>query len=156
MTGLVDLNVSLLGDQPRDDGFGELAWDELAALWNDNDMRGVHDWLNPRWSRRVTSRLLGQHDPEARFLQALAFAALALHFTQHGNQDGARMFVDDALVALAPYRPSFAGVGVDPIIENLNELRPLLAGLASDDPCPMQPFVYRKFAWCPTRIHATG
>lgn len=155
MAELVDLSAALAGLTPaRDDG--GLDWAELAALWNANDMRGVHDWLNERWSRRVATRLLGHLDPEARFLQALAFAALALHFTQHRNQDGARLLADDALVALAAFRPAFLGVHVDPVVETLAELRPMLAGLASDDECPMQPFVYRKFEWRPTRVHATG
>jgi hypothetical protein len=132
----------------------DLTWSDLAVLWNDNDMRGVHDWLNERWAGIVASSLLGHRDPEAEFLQGIAFAAIALHFTQHGNQDGARLMVDDALVALAKFRPEFMGVGVEPILDTLQTLRPMLAGLASDDECPMQPFVYRKFEWHPVRRFA--
>jgi len=55
--------------------------------------------------------------------------------------------LDDALVALAKYRPAFLGVKIDPIVGALNELRPLLAGLAPEDDCPLFPFVYPKFAF---------
>jgi hypothetical protein len=72
---------------------------------------------------------------------------LALHFTQHGNQEGAVLMVDDAMVALGRFRPGFLGVQVDPIIATLQELRPLLAGLAPDAECPLWPFVYRKFEY---------
>ena len=123
------------------------AWDELAHLWDSNDLAAAHDWLNERWSGLVRNRPGGQADPEARFLQALAYAVLALYFTQTGNQDGARVVLDDALVALAQYRPSFIGVRIDPIYSTLYELKPMLAGLAANDPCPMFPFVYRKFEY---------
>lgn len=120
-------------------------WDELAALWDDNDFRAVHDWLNERWGRLVKSRVLRDDDPDARFMQGLAFAALALHFTQDGNQQGALLMIDDATVFLAPFVPSHQGVAVEPVLQSLAELRPLLVGLPADAQCPLQPFVYRKF-----------
>lgn len=123
----------------------EYDWEELAALWDGNDLRAVHDWLNARWSQLVSTRLLRDEDPDARFLQGLAFAALALHFTQVENQEGALMMLDDALVFLTPYAPSHQGVAVEPILQSLEELRPLLVGLPPQAPCPVQPFVYRKF-----------
>ena len=89
--------------------------------------------------------MLGAADPEAEFLQAIAFATLALFFTQNRNQEGARIVLDDALVALGKYRPTFLGVRVDPIVAALSELRPLLAGLAAEDDCPLYPFAYPKF-----------
>jgi hypothetical protein len=55
--------------------------------------------------------------------------------------------LDDALVTLALYRPGFLGVRIDPIYATLEDLKPMLAGLADDDPCPMFPFVYRKFEY---------
>jgi hypothetical protein len=122
-------------------------WEEFAALWDSNDLAAAHDWLNERWSRLVRNRPGGQQDPEAQFLQALAFAVLALFFTQTGNQEGARLMIDDALVCLGKYRPGFLGVRVDPILATLNELRPLLAGLAPDADCPVWPFVYNKFEY---------
>ena len=127
--------------------WSHFAWDELAQLWNTNDLAAAHDWLNQRWSSLVRNRPGGQADPEARFLQALAYATLALYFTQVGKQEGARLMADDAMVALAQYRPAFLGVRIDPICATLDELKPLLAGLADDDPCPMFPFVYRKFEY---------
>lgn len=125
--------------------WSHFAWDELAHLWDSNDLAAAHDWLNQRWASLVKNRPGGQADPEARFLQALAYAVLALYFTQIGNQAGARLMADDALVALAQYRPSFLGVRIDPIYATLDALKPLLAGLADDDPCPIFPFAYRKF-----------
>lgn len=125
----------------------ELDWREVASLWNDNQLGPLHDWLNARWSRLVRNSVLGQRDPEAEFLQALAFAVLALFFTQNRNQDGALLMLDDALIALNKYRPHFLGVAVEPLLAALQELRPQLVGLAADDPCPMLPFVYPKFEY---------
>ena len=122
-------------------------WEAFAGLWNGNELAAAHDWLNERWSRLIRNSVLGTSDPEAEFLQGLAFAVLALFFTQNRNQDGARLVLDDALVALAKYRPAFLGVKIDPIVGALNELRPLLAGLAPEDDCPLFPFVYPKFAF---------
>lgn len=141
---LKDLN-SIPVIVPERDLPQEYNWEELAFLWNSNDFGGVHDWLNERWSKLIQQRLLGHVDPEAQFLQALAFAALALYFTQNRNQEGALLMLDDALIALARYRPGFLGVRVDPIVDTLAELRPLLVGLAPEAECPMQPFVYQKF-----------
>jgi len=127
---------------PLDD---TLDWDEFAALWNANEMAAAHDWLNLRWSRRVETRVAGAADPQARFVQGLAFAALALYFTQAGKQDGALLMLDDALIALGPYRPAFLGVQVDPVLATLQELRPTIASLAPDAEYPGFPFVYRRF-----------
>lgn len=130
---------------PPDRGvLADLDWEPFAALWNANDLAAAHDWLNERWSRLVRNSLLGTADPEAEFLQALAFATLALFFTQNRNQEGARLVLDDALVALVKYRPAFLGVRVDPIVASLEELRPLLAGLAAEDDCPLFPFAYPR------------
>ncbi len=125
----------------------ELDWSEVASLWNSNELGVLHDWLNERWARLVRNSVLGQKDPEAEFLQALAFAALALFFTQNHNQDGALLMIDDALIALSRYRPRYLGVGIDPVVAALQDLRPLLVGLAPDDPCPLYPFVFPKFEY---------
>lgn len=132
---------------PERQVLSELDWSEAAALWNANELGELHDWLNERWSRLVRNSLMGAKDPEAEFLQALAFAVLALFFTQNHNQEGALLMADDALVALAKYRPRFLGVEIDPIVATLNELRPLLTGLPPDAPCPTFPFVYPKFEY---------
>jgi len=116
-------------------------------MWNSNDLGMLHDWLNERWSRLVRNSILGHRDPEAEFLQGLAFATLALFFTQNKNQEGALMLIDDAQMALAKYRPRFLGVNVDPILGALAELRSLLVGLAPDADCPQYPFAYPKFEY---------
>jgi len=120
-------------------------WEAFAALWNGNELAAAHGWLNERWSRLIRNSVLGTSDPEAEFLQGLAFAVLALFFTQNKNQEGARLMLDDALVALAKFRPAFLGVQIDPIVAILGDLRPVLAGLAAQDECPLFPFVYPKF-----------
>lgn len=127
----------------------ELDWSEVAALWNANELGALHDLLNARWSRLVRNSLRGTADPEAEFLQALAFATLALFFTQSRNQEGALLMLDDAVVALGKFRPRFLGVQVAPIIDTLQDLRPLIASLPADGENPMFPFVYAKFeyAW---------
>jgi uncharacterized protein len=130
---------------PEAPSWDHFNWSEFAPLWDGNDLAAAHDWLNERWTRLIRNRPGGHQDPEAQFLQSLAYATLALHFTQHGNQDGALLMLDDALVALGRYRPEFLGVQVDPVLATLNELRPLLVGLAPNAECPLWPFVYRKF-----------
>ena len=123
----------------------EIDWSEVAALWNANELGVLHDLLNERWSRLIRNSVLGTRDPEAEFLQGLAFATLALFFTQNRNQEGALLMLDDALVALGRYRPRFLGVRIDPIIDTLQALRPLIASLPADGDNPMFPFVYAKF-----------
>lgn len=125
----------------------ELDWSEVAALWNDNALAPLHDWLNERWSRLVRNSVLGARDPEAEFLQGLAFAVLALFFTQNHNQEGALLMLDDALLALNKYQPRFLGVETAPLVAALQDLRPQLVGLPADAPCPMFPFVYPKFEY---------
>lgn len=123
----------------------ELDWTEVAQLWNSNDLGTLHDWLNQRWSRLIRDSPLGQRDPEAEFLQALAFATLALFFTQNRNQEGALLMLDDALMALGRYRPAYLGIRIEPIYSTLHELRPLLVGLAPDAECPVWPLMLPKF-----------
>lgn len=123
----------------------ELEWGEVADLWNRNQLGQLHDWLNARWARLIRNRPLGEADPEAAFLQGLAFAVLALFFTQNRNQEGALLLLDDALLALNRYRPGYLGVELTPILATLEELRPLLIGLPPDAPCPRSPFVYPPF-----------
>ncbi len=136
-------------DQPPPDRqvLSQLDWSEVAAMWNGNQLGQLHDWLNERWSRLIRNSLLGTKDPEAEFLQGLAFAALALFFTQNRNQEGALLMIDDAQMALAKYRPCFLGVNVAPVLGTLAELRTLLVGLAPEDDCPLYPFVYPKFEY---------
>lgn len=119
-------------------------WDELETHWNDNNFGAVHDWLNARWANIVKTSLTGDKDPDARFLQGLAFAALALHFTQHSDQESAKLFIDDALMVLPLYKPAHLGIMVEPVLETLHTLRPAIALLGANDPCPFQPFVYNK------------
>ncbi len=141
---ILDLPAQAL---PRPDRqvLSELDWSEIAALWNNNELGALHDLLNARWARLIRNSVLGSADPEAAFLQALAFATLALFFTQNRNQAGALLLLDDALLALGRYRPRFLGVQVDPIIGTLQALRPLIAALPADGENPMFPFVYAKF-----------
>jgi len=122
-----------------------LDWSEVATLWNSNDLGALHDWLNERWSRLIRNSVLGSRDPEAEFLQGLAFATLALFFTQNQNQEGALLMIDDAVMALAKYQPRFLGVRVMSIVDALLELRPVLVGLAPDADCPLFPFVLPRF-----------
>lgn len=145
--------MSLLDLAPRDlpppdrQVLSNLDWSEVAAMWNNNQLQELHDWLNERWSRLIRNSPAGMRDPEAEFLQGLAFATLALFFTQNRNQEGALLMIDDALVTLARYRPRFLGVHIDPILAALQELRPLLVGLPPDAECPLYPFVYPKFEY---------
>ncbi|RZI40418.1 DUF309 domain-containing protein [Herbaspirillum sp. HC18] len=123
------------------------AWDELALLWNGNNYGGVHDWLGERWNHLIQSRPEGHDDKDARFLQGLAFAALAFHFAQSRNLEGAALLADDALNVLPAYLPAYRGVQVDPVIETLTALRPLLDGLAQDAECPMPPKNFNKLSY---------
>ncbi len=129
-------------------------WDELAYHWNNNEFHEVHDWLNQRWSKQVQYSPAGDKDPDARFLQGLAFAGLALYFTQNGNQESARLMLDDALMVLPQYAPSYQGILIAPILETLHNLRPVISLLGPDDECPFQPFVYNKLMFDRELHHA--
>ena len=146
MTALLDLGRRDFAP-PEAPSRAHFFWEDLAHLWDSNDLAAAHDWLNERWSRLIRNSVAGQADPEAQFLQGLAYAVLALYFTQNANQEGAVMMIDDAMMSLNRFRPGFLGVRVDPIIATLEELRPLLAGLAPDAECPLWPFVYHKFEY---------
>jgi hypothetical protein len=129
---------------------GELyAWDELALLWNAGNFGGVHDWLGLRWSRLVQTRARGTDDRDARFLQALAFAALAFHFTQNRNQDGARLLADDALAVLPEFGTAHLGVETAPVLKGLRTLRPMLENLETEADCPMQPLASGQLIYRP-------
>lgn len=125
----------------------EFAWDELALLWDGNNFGAVHDWLGERWNHLIQTRPEGHEDPDAQFLQGLAFAALAFHFTQNHNQDGAALLAEDALALLPRFLPAWRGVEIAPVLETLNTLLPLLEGLGHAADCPMQPFVFNKLAY---------
>lgn len=124
-----------------------LDWGEVSSMWNNNQLGQLHDWLNEHWSKLIRNSPLGTQDPEAELLQALAFATLALFFTQNHNQEGALLMLDDALMALGKYRPTYMGIKIEPIYATLQDLRPLLVGLAPDAECPVCPFVYPKFEY---------
>lgn len=122
-------------------------WDELELLWNAHNFGGVHDWLGERWNYLIQSRPDGQNDTDAQFLQCLAFAALALHFTRHHNQEGATLMADDALALLPAYLPTYRGLSVAPVLETLNTLRPLLDGIDNQAECPLHPFACNKLCY---------
>ncbi|OIP15996.1 MAG: hypothetical protein AUK53_03700 [Betaproteobacteria bacterium CG2_30_59_46] len=123
------------------------AWDELALLWNANNFGAVHDWLGERWNTLIQTRSKGQEDPDAQFLQGLAFAALSFHFTQNHNQDGAALLAEDALAMLPRFLPVYCGLEIAPVLETLNTLLPQLVWLEHDADCPMQPFVFNKLVY---------
>ncbi len=125
----------------------EFAWDELALLWDGNNFGAVHDWLGERWNHLIQTRPGGHEDPDAQFLQGLAFAALAFYFTQNHNQDGAALFAEDALSMLPRFLPAYRGLEMAPVLEALNTLLPLLDGLVHEAACPMQPFVFNKLTY---------
>ncbi|MCW8827949.1 MAG: DUF309 domain-containing protein [Gammaproteobacteria bacterium] len=113
-----------------------LLWDELTVLWQSGDFRGVHDWINERWSRTVQESPQGDADPFARFLQGMAFAALAFHFAEEQNGESAAIFVEDGLDTLSRFPPSYAGVELSPIVDALAELRHNLPSADSGLPIP--------------------
>ncbi len=114
-----------------------LLWDELLVLWQSGDFRAVHDWLNERWSRVVQESAEQDADPFARFLQGLAFAALAFHFAAEQNRESTELFVEDALAVLSHYPPSYGGIVTTPIIDSLAELRDLMPGVDAGQPIPV-------------------
>lgn len=113
-----------------------LVWDELAALWQSGDFSGVHDWINERWSRTVQESPQGDADPFARFLQGMAFAALAFHFAEEQNIESAGIFVEDGLDALSRFPPAYAGIEVPPLVDALAELRAHMPSPGSELPIP--------------------
>lgn len=115
-------------------------WPELAALWDAGDFGAAHDWLGERWNVLIQSRPDGHDDRDARFLQGLAYAVLAFHFTQNANQEGARLMVEDCLQTLSTFGAEWKGMNTAPVIASIKTLQPLLVGLDNEAPCPLQPF----------------
>lgn len=113
-----------------------LLWDELAMLWQAGDFRGVHDWINERWSRTVQESPQGDADPFARFLQGVAFAALAFHFAEEQNGESATIFVEDGLDVLSRFPPSYGGIEIAPLVDALAELHQRLPAPESGLPIP--------------------
>ncbi|GAB1235254.1 DUF309 domain-containing protein [Ferrigenium sp. UT5] len=111
-------------------------WGELQHLWNNGDFDEVHDWLNERWATLVRNKQGADKDADARFMQGLAFAAMALHFVQTANQEGARLLLDDALMVLPQFSPTHLGIMVEPVLETLHNLRPKIALLGANDEFP--------------------
>jgi uncharacterized protein len=68
-------------------------------------------------------------DPEKTFLQGLIQVAAAFHHFQRGNQIGTVSLLHAALRRLEPRSPSFAGVSVTPLCNEIREgLRALEEG----------------------------
>jgi hypothetical protein len=125
------------------------SWDELVLLWNAGDFGGVHDWLGLRWSQLVQMRARSTDDRDARFLQGIAFAALAFHFTQNRNQEGARLLADDALAVLPDYGAGHLGIETRHLLKSLRALRPMLEKLDVEADCPMQPLLFGELIYRP-------
>lgn len=113
-----------------------LVWDELLMFWQSGDFRSAHDWINERWSRTVQESVEGDADHFARFLQGLAFAALAFHFAGEQNRESTELFVADGLDVLSRYPSSYAGIDIPPIIDSLAELRDLMPPPSAEQPIP--------------------
>lgn len=109
-----------------------LLWDELEALWQAGDFRGVHDWLNERWARSMQESPQGADDPFVQFLQGLAFAALAFHFVSERNFESAGIFTEDGLIVLSRYAPVYAGIEITPLLDALAELRDAMPASDTD------------------------
>lgn len=119
-------------------------WGELQNLWNNGDFDEVHDWLNERWATLVRDKQGADKDGDARFMQGLAFAAMALHFAQTANQEGARLLLDDALMVLPQFAPAHLGIMVEPVLETLHNLRPVIALLGANDEYPYPHLDFNK------------
>lgn len=103
-----------------------LVWDELQEMWSRGDFKGAHDWLNEHWSVEVKDLPDGDRQPRARFLQGLAFTALAFHFALEQNRESTGLFVHDGLQVLPSFVPSYAGIQVTPLVDALGELQATL------------------------------
>lgn len=113
-----------------------LVWDEVLSAWQEGDFRHVHDWLNERWARTVREGVAGEADPFARFLQGLAFAALAFHFAGEHNRESAALFVEDGLSTLSRFPRAYAGIEITPILDALSELQRVLEIPGSGETIP--------------------
>lgn len=103
-----------------------LVWDELQEMWSRGDFQGAHDWLNAHWSAEVKDLPDGDRQPQARFLQGLAFVALAFHFALAQNRESTGLFVHDGLRVLPAFEPAYGGIQVTPLVDALAELKAAL------------------------------
>ncbi len=60
-------------------------------------------------------------EPEKSFLQGLIQVAAAFHHFQRGNLEGTSSLLQAALSRLAPHSPSFAGISVAPLCQEIHE-----------------------------------
>ncbi len=68
-------------------------------------------------------------EPEKSFLQGLIQVAAALYHLQRGNPEGTVSLLRAALGRLDPHSPSFAGISVAPLCQEIREwLKTLEAG----------------------------
>ncbi len=74
-------------------------------------------------------------EPEKTFLQGLIQLAAAFYHLQRGNLEGASSLLQAALWRLTPHSPSFAGIYVAPLCQEIREwLTTLEAGNAPSYP----------------------
>lgn len=114
-----------------------LLWDELLVFWQAGDFRTAHDWLNERWARVVQESTAADSDPFARFLQGLAFAALAFHFAAEQEHESAEIFIEDAIRVLSRYPHNYAGIDVAPMVDALSELDNAMPTVDAAVPIPV-------------------
>lgn len=120
MTSIDNLIPGAVREAPELPPF--ILWEELADYWNEGEFYIVHDWINERWGRIVNGTVEGERNELARFLRALAYAALTFHFAREHSYESARLFLDDALKALPPFAPAWSGVAVQTHIDRLTDL----------------------------------
>ena len=98
---------------------GELA--EGLRCYRAGEFFAAHEHWEAVW--------LKMPEPEKTFLQGLIQVAAAFHHFQRGNQKGTASLLQAALRRLDPCSPSFGGISVTPLCQEIREwLRALDAG----------------------------
>jgi predicted metal-dependent hydrolase len=106
---------------------GELA--EGLRCYRAGEFFAAHEHWEAVW--------LKMPEPEKTFLQGLIQVAAAFHHLQRGNQKGTASLLQAALRRLDPRSPSFAGILVSPLCQ---EIREWLTALEAGEALSQLPF----------------
>lgn len=92
--------------------------EEWRRLFNEQRFYEAHEVAEERWRRST--------EPEKTFLKGLIHAAVSLCHLQRGNAHGARVKHQSAVRYLTAYLPSYAGLDLAGLVEQLDRyLEPL-------------------------------
>ena len=90
---------------------GDPRIDEGIRLFNDHEFFACHDVFEDFWAE--------QNLPEKTFFQGMIHAAVCLHHFEEDNLTGARKMYGSFLRYVSPFAPTFAGIDVRRLMNDM-------------------------------------